>query len=118
MLPIRAARFYLFPIICLLFLRLTDETMVLEKGKVIKRAPSLRQLIIIFPAGFAETGERRWEEDEIPINAAPSSRLHYELKTHQGLVVNTVRSVEEMTIEFEYELSSANYRFTGRIVPD
>ena len=29
------------------------------------------------------------------------------IKNEHGFVVNTVRSVEEMTIEFEYELSSA-----------
>ncbi len=88
-------------------LRLTDETMVLEKGKVIKRAPSAEAVDYYLSSGFVETGERRWDDDEVPINAAPFKPIALRIKNAQGLVVNTVRSVEEMTIEFEYELSSA-----------
>ena len=88
-------------------LRLTDETMVLEKGKVIKRAPSAEAVDYYLSSGFVETGERRWEDDEVPINADPFKPVALRIKNAQGLVVNTVRSVEEMTIEFEYELSSA-----------
>ncbi|HSM26053.1 MAG TPA: ABC transporter ATP-binding protein [Anaerolineaceae bacterium] len=88
-------------------LRLTSETMVLEKGKVVKRAPSVEAVDHYLSSGFAETGERYWEDDEIPVNAAPFKPIALRIKNEQGLVINTIRSIENMTIEFEYELQEA-----------
>jgi lipopolysaccharide transport system ATP-binding protein len=88
-------------------LRLTDETMVLEKGEVIKRAPSAEAVDYYLSSGFVETGERRWDADEVPLNAAPFRPIALRIKNSAGMVVNTVRSVEDMTIEFEYQLDAA-----------
>jgi lipopolysaccharide transport system ATP-binding protein len=85
-------------------LRLTQETLVLEKGKVVKRAPSAEAVDYYLSSGFAESGERRWDVDEIPVNAAPFRPLALRIKNETNHVVNTVRSVEETTIEFEYVL--------------
>lgn len=88
-------------------LRLTDETLVLEKGKVIKRAPSAEAVDYYLSSGFVETGERKWDADEVPPDADPFRPVALRIKNAQGKVVNTIRSVEEMTIEFEYQLSAA-----------
>lgn len=85
-------------------LRLTEETLVLEKGKVIMRAPSPEAVDFYLSSGFAETGERYWQEDEIPASAAPFRPLALRIRNGQGLVMDTVRSVEDMSIEFEYQL--------------
>ena len=88
-------------------LRLTSETMVLEKGKIIKRAPSVEAVDYYLSSGFAETGERYWEEDEVPASSAHFKPIALRIKNEQGLVINTIRSIEKMTIEFEYQLQEA-----------
>lgn len=88
-------------------LRLTSETMVLEKGKIVKRAPSVEAVDYYLSSGFAETGERFWEEDEVPASSAPFKPIALRIKNEQGLVINTIRSIEKMTIEFEYQLLEA-----------
>lgn len=91
-------------------LRLTSETLVMEKGRIVKRAPSNEAVDYYLSSGFAETGERIWDLDEIPENSAPFSPKALRIKNEQGLVVNTIRSTEDMTIEFEYQLDAS---FTG-----
>lgn len=86
-------------------LRLTTETIVLEKGKIVKRAPSIEAVDYYLSSGFAETGERYWEDDEVSVNSAPFKPLALRIKNEQGLIVNTIRSIEKMSIEFEYELA-------------
>jgi lipopolysaccharide transport system ATP-binding protein len=85
-------------------LRLTTETLVMEKGRIVKRAPSNEAVDYYLSSGFAETGERIWDIDEIPDNAAPFRPKALKIKNEQGLVVNTIRSTEDMTIELEYQL--------------
>jgi lipopolysaccharide transport system ATP-binding protein len=88
-------------------LRLTTETLVMEKGRIVKRAPSNEAVDFYLSSGFVETGERIWDVDEIPENAAPFSPKALRIINEQGLVVNTIRSTEEMTIEFEYQLDAS-----------
>jgi len=85
-------------------LRLTTETLVMEKGRIVKRAPSNEAVDYYLSSGFVETGERIWDVDEIPENAAPFRPKALRIKNEQGLVVNTIRSTEDMTIELEYQL--------------
>jgi len=87
-------------------LRLTSETIVLDKGKMIKRAPSAEAVDYYLSSGYAESGERYWDEDEIPASSSPFKPVALRVKNEQGLVVNSIRSVENMTVEFEYELSA------------
>jgi lipopolysaccharide transport system ATP-binding protein len=79
----------------------------MEKGKVVKRAPSVEAVDYYLSSGFAETGERYWEDDEVPANAAPFKPVALRIRNHEDMVINTVRSIEKMTIEFEYELTEA-----------
>jgi len=87
-------------------LRLTQETIVLKKGKLIKRAPTQEAVDYYLASGQAETGERVWEPDEIPPAAAPFRPLSLRIKDRQGRVVDTVRSTEPLTIEWEYRLEA------------
>jgi lipopolysaccharide transport system ATP-binding protein len=88
-------------------LRLTQESIVLEKGCLALRAPSSEAVDYYLSAGNAKAGERIWEDDEIPTEAAPFRPVALRLRDKIGKVVDTVRSVEPITIEMEYELTTA-----------
>lgn len=87
-------------------LRLTEETIVLEKGKLILRAPTNQAVDYYLTSGFAQTGEYLWPADEIPAEAAPFCPVALRVRNPQGLIVDTVRSVEPVTLEVEYRLDA------------
>jgi lipopolysaccharide transport system ATP-binding protein len=87
-------------------LRLTQETIVLEKGKMILRAPSPQAVDYYLTSGFAQTGEHFWQRDEIPAEAAPFCPVALRVRDPQRRVVDTVRSTEPVTIEVEYILEA------------
>jgi lipopolysaccharide transport system ATP-binding protein len=87
-------------------LRLTQEAIVLKKGQLIKRAPTQEAVDFYLSSGQAETGERTWEADEIPASAAPFKPISLRLKDPRGRIVDTVRSTEPVTIEWEYQLDA------------
>ncbi len=86
--------------------RLTRETIVLEKGNMVLRAPSPQAVDYYLSSGFAQTGERYWLADETPADAAPFQPLSLRVLNPLGKVVDTVRSIEPVTIEFDYQLSA------------
>jgi lipopolysaccharide transport system ATP-binding protein len=88
-------------------LRLTHEAIVLEKGCVVKRAPSSEAVDYYLSAGNSRAGERIWEDEEVPADAAPFRPLAVRICDKSGTVVETVRSIEPFTIEVEYRLSAA-----------
>lgn len=85
-------------------LRLTEETIVLDKGRVIKRAPSAEAVDFYLNRGMSNLGERYWEPDEVPSNAAPFRPLAIRVVDKDGLASDNVRSVDPITIEIDYEL--------------
>jgi homopolymeric O-antigen transport system ATP-binding protein len=87
-------------------LRLTEETLVLDKGHLVYRAPTSQALDYYMAAGFTGAGERVWTSEEVPIEAAPFTPLALRLRNRNGQVVDTVRSTEPFTIEIEYRLDS------------
>lgn len=87
-------------------LRLTDETIVIDKGGLVMRAPTPEAVDFYLSRGYALEGQRTWDTDEVPFSAAPFRPLAVRVLNHQGKVANTVRSVEENTIEIEYSLSA------------
>ncbi len=87
-------------------LRLTQESIVLEKGRLVLRAPSAEAVDYYLSAGNARAGERYWEADEVPAEAAPFRPLAIRVRDARGNVADTVRSVEPCTIEVEYALSA------------
>ena len=87
-------------------LRLTQETIVLEKGQLILRSSSSEAVDFYLSAGNTNAGERIWDEDEVPAEAAPFRPLAVRVCDKTGTVVDDVRSVEPFTIEVEYALSA------------
>jgi lipopolysaccharide transport system ATP-binding protein len=87
-------------------LRLTEETMVLDKGNLVYRAPTSQALDYYMAAGFTGAGERIWRSDEIPAETAPFVPLALRLRDRNSRVVDTLRSTEPFTIDIEYRLDS------------
>jgi lipopolysaccharide transport system ATP-binding protein len=85
-------------------LRLTQQTIVLEKGRMALRAPSPQAVDYYLSSGFSQTGEMHWPAEEIPAEASPFRPIALRVRNPQGQVVDTVRSIEATTLEFEYAL--------------
>ena len=87
-------------------LRLTEQAIVLEKGKLVMQAPTAQAVDYYMSSGFSDIGERQWQPEEVPADAAPFIPLALRVKDRQGRVVDTMRSTEPITVEVEYKLSS------------
>lgn len=87
-------------------LRLTQETLVIEKGRLALRAPTPQAVDYYLSQGYSQEGQRTWDPDEVPADAAPFCPIAVRLKNARGAVVDTVKSVEPCTIEMEYALSA------------
>ncbi|MBN2145864.1 MAG: ABC transporter ATP-binding protein [Anaerolineales bacterium] len=88
-------------------LRLTEEAIVLDKGKLVFRAPTPEAIDYYMSAGFSDSGERIWNAEEIPAEADPFRPIALRLRDGQGRVVDTLRSTDEGSIEIEYRLERA-----------
>ena len=88
-------------------LRLTEETLVIEKGQVVMRAPSAQAVDYYLSKGLSQEGQRVWAEDEIPVGANPFRPHSIRTLNPAGVVSDTLRSVEPVTIEMEYFLDAA-----------
>jgi len=88
-------------------LRLTEQAIVLEKGKLVLQAPTAQAIDYYMSSGFSDLGERVWRSDEVPLDSAPFTPLALRVKDHQGRVVDTLRSTEPITIEVEYKLNNS-----------
>jgi lipopolysaccharide transport system ATP-binding protein len=88
-------------------LRLTEETIVIEKGHLAMRAPTPQAVDYYLSAGFSQEGQRFWLPDEIPADAAPFKPVAIRVKNPKGDVVDTLRSTDPVTVEVEYELEQA-----------
>ncbi len=105
-------------------LRLTQDSIVLDKGKVLLRAPSAEAVDFYLNRGLSKLGERFWEEDEVPVSSAPFRPLAIRVLDKTGQVSDSVRSVEPIRIEIDYELTEdvtglrvGYYLFTTRGEP-
>jgi lipopolysaccharide transport system ATP-binding protein len=85
-------------------LRLTQETIVIEKGRLAMRAPTSQAVDYYLSQGYSQEGQRIWEPDEIPPDAAPFCPRAIRLLNMQSVVVDTIRSTDPCQIELEYEL--------------
>ena len=86
-------------------LRLTEETLVIDKGQLLLRAPTPEAVDFYLSRGLTEEGQRIWLEDEIPDHTAPFRPIALRILDEKGNLLDTVRSVEPFFIELEYELS-------------
>jgi lipopolysaccharide transport system ATP-binding protein len=87
-------------------LRLTQEAIVLNKGKLVMRAPTQDAVDFYLSSGQAQAGERTWDANEVPASAAPFTPIRLTVKYGRGKVVDTIRSTEPVTLEFEYRLDA------------
>jgi lipopolysaccharide transport system ATP-binding protein len=58
-------------------------------------------------SGYAQQGERVWRDDEIVVKDDVFRPRALRLRNPQGKVVDTIRSTEGCSIEFEYDLLQA-----------
>lgn len=87
-------------------LRLTSETLVIDKGRLALRAPTPEAVDYYLSQGYSQEGQRIWEPDEVPPEAAPFLPVALRLKNACGNVIDTVKSIESCTVEVEYELQA------------
>jgi lipopolysaccharide transport system ATP-binding protein len=87
-------------------LRLTQEAIVLKKGQLIKRAPTPEAVDYYLSSGQAESGQRAWEADDVPAASEPFRPVALRVKDRSGRVVDTVRSTEPVTVEWEYQINA------------
>jgi lipopolysaccharide transport system ATP-binding protein len=87
-------------------LRLTQQAIVLEKGRMVLNAPTPQAVDYYLSGGNASAGERVWRADEVPASAAPFVPLALRLRDVRGKVVDTIRSTEPCTVEYEYRLDA------------
>lgn len=87
-------------------LRLTEETIVLEKGQLVLRAPTPQAVDYYLSSGYSQVGERIWHTDEVPAEAAPFFPIALRILDSHQRVVETVRSTEPFTIQMEYRLEA------------
>jgi lipopolysaccharide transport system ATP-binding protein len=87
-------------------LRLTQESIVLEKGHLVMRAPTAEAVDYYLSGGNTQAGERFWDVDEVPPDATPFRPIALRLLDKAGKIVDTVRSTEAFKIEMEYALSA------------
>ena len=83
-------------------LRLTQEAIVLNRGKLIMRAATQEAVDFYLSSGQAQAGERTWEPQDIPQDSAPFEPVRLSIKDLRGKVAATIRSTEPVQVEFEY----------------
>jgi lipopolysaccharide transport system ATP-binding protein len=87
-------------------LRLTQETIVIEKGQMVMRAPTPQAVDYYLSRGFSQEGIRTWTPDEIPVESAPFHPIALRVRNSAQKVVDTVRSSEPVELEIEYSLAA------------
>jgi lipopolysaccharide transport system ATP-binding protein len=85
-------------------LRLTEECLVINHGKVELRAPTAQAVDYYMASGFSNAGERIWSGSEELQDTVPFYPLALRVRDGKGRVVDVVRSTEPVWIEFEYLL--------------
>ncbi len=85
-------------------LRLTEETLVIDRGQLLLRAPTQEAVDFYLSHGLTQEGQRQWHEDEIPAYSVPFKPVAVRIKNKKGHVIDTVRSTEDFFIEVEYTL--------------
>jgi len=88
-------------------LRLTEETLVIDKGNLLLRAPTQEAVDYYLSRGLRQEGQRIWNKEEILASAAPFHPIAVRLLDEDNQVTDTVRSVNPITLEVEYEVEKA-----------
>lgn len=87
-------------------LRLTQEAIVLDKGRLLLRAPSTEAVDFYMASGFSQMGERNWAVEEIPPESAPFRPIGVRVCDSGSRISDTLRSTEPFSIVVEYVLDA------------
>jgi lipopolysaccharide transport system ATP-binding protein len=87
-------------------MRLTEETIVLDKGKLVLRAPTSQAVDFYMSSGFSQVGERIWQSEEIPDLSAPFKPIKLSVKDNKGRIQDTIRSTNSCSFEIQYQLQA------------
>ena len=85
-------------------MRLTEQTIVLERGRVALQASTPEAVDYYLSQGYSQEGEHEWKDDEFDKNPAPFHPIRIKILSKSGHVSDTVRSTEPFSIELEYVL--------------
>ncbi len=88
-------------------LRLTQETIVLNEGKIVMRAPTPEAVDYYLNMGLTKAGERFWTEEELGSKTKTFKPIALRVVNRVKTVVDTVNAAEGFSIEFEYQLTEA-----------
>ncbi len=88
-------------------LRLTQETIVLDQGRIVMRAPTPEAVDFYLNMGLTKQGERVWLADEVGEKSGPFQPVALRVLNPAGQVVDTVQAADGFSIELEYNLDEA-----------
>jgi lipopolysaccharide transport system ATP-binding protein len=88
-------------------LRLTQEAVVLDQGRVVLSAPTCEAVDFYLSQKVTGKGEYRWVVDQKTGSPAPFIPLALRICNKLGQTVDVVRSVESFFVEVEYHLTAA-----------
>ncbi len=86
--------------------RLTHETIVVEGGRIVMRAPTPEAIDYYLTTGMEQIGERLWSGDD-DHGLSGFEPIALRVIDLNGQVASQVSTVESFDIEFEYELSES-----------
>ncbi|MHC1740417.1 MAG: ABC transporter ATP-binding protein [Anaerolineaceae bacterium] len=87
-------------------LRLTQECIILDHGTMLKRAPSQEAVDWYLSHDYEQGGERLWKPEDVPTESMPFRPIAMRVRNSAGVMTDSLRSVDPITIEFEYQLES------------
>lgn len=88
-------------------LRLTQETIVLDNGQIVMRAPTPEAVDHYLNMGLTKQGERNWQVEEFTDEMKPFQPVALRVLNPLGQVVDTVNAADGFNIELEYNLTEA-----------
>ena len=88
-------------------LRLTEETIVIDEGHLLLRAPTPKAVDFYLSLGLMQEGQRYWQKEEIYKSAASFQPIGIRVINKKGEVTETVRSTEPVFIEIEYAIKKS-----------
>ncbi len=85
-------------------LRLTEETLVLDGGRLVLRDRTPRAVDFYLSSGLAQTGERTWGDEPHVLAAAPFRPLDVRVIAEDGQPAEQVSATRPFRIAFRYRL--------------
>jgi lipopolysaccharide transport system ATP-binding protein len=88
-------------------IRLTEEAIVIEKGKIVYRGVSQLAVDYYLAHDYDKGGEHIWRPDEVKSSASEFKPIAVRIRNNRGQTSEMLRSTEPATIEVEYQLKKA-----------